>query len=77
MFWDWVENERAFMVEYRFGSFNRYGVVTFFAHHGKMYRADFTAGGTCSMVATMGFRVDAIEEFEAYWVMLGTWKFLD
>jgi hypothetical protein len=75
--WGWVARERAFTIEYRFGGLGRYGVETYFAHHGTMYAAVFSAGATCGMTTIDVAGVVGIDDSEAYGHMLRTWQFLD
>ena len=74
--WGYVGGERAVTVEFRFGSLNRYGIQTFFVRDNLLYTATFTAGGTCDFLPINPENI-RLSEFEAYWHMLSTWRFLD
>jgi hypothetical protein len=74
--WGRVGGVRSVTLEYRFGGLGRYGTETYFMRHDVVYRVVFSAGGTCDMVAREEQR-NVLGEFEAYWLLLWTWEFLD
>lgn len=74
--WGYVGDVPSVIVEYRFGELNRYGVDTYFVRNNILYSATFSAGGFCDTIATYEGNNKFISEFNAYWQMLQTWRFL-
>jgi hypothetical protein len=61
----------AILVDYRFGSTNRFGTATFALHRDNVYVFGFTAGATCDVPEA------GIAETDAYRQMLQTFTFTD
>lgn len=59
------------LVDYRFGTTNRFGTATFALHGDNVYVFDFTAGGTCDVPEA------GIRETDAYRQMMETFTFTD
>lgn len=71
-----VAGTQAVRLEYRFGGTNRFGLVTFFTHAEWFYGVSITAGAFCEMLVPEGASDLVYTEFQAYDLVLDSFKFI-